>query len=106
MARSVILNLHICRRQEYAVVIEDRTLHGEEEIIMNILNQIDKIDGLLLGKGGQSKDSLISLAQTNSAGLGLAGKVTWNQTSPWAMTNDSDFDGIPDALDNTLGPGA
>lgn len=43
-------------------------------------------------------------------GLGLAGGPNltppWDQRAPWAMSNDFDHDGIPDALDFYVGPGA
>ena len=33
-------------------------------------------------------------------------KVPWDQHSPYALKRDSDHDGISDALDNHVGPGA
>lgn len=30
----------------------------------------------------------------------------WTHNNPWDLENDSDFDGIPDALDYHVGPGA
>ena len=30
----------------------------------------------------------------------------WTHNNPWDLENDSDFDGIPDATDYHVGPGA
>ena len=39
----------------------------------------------------------------SSGGVGL---VSWQQNTAWALNHDFDGDGIVDALDNYLGPGA
>lgn len=47
---------------------------------------------------------------TTTEGLGFAGGPNltppWSTNAAWAMKTDSDFDGIPDALDFYPGPGA
>lgn len=46
-------------------------------------------------------------SSNNEMGAAFAGAgVHWNQTAPWAMKQDFDHDGIPDALDRHMGPGA
>ena len=46
-------------------------------------------------------------SSNNEMGAAFAGAgVPWNQTAPWAMKQDFDHDGIPDALDRHMGPGA
>ena len=43
---------------------------------------------------------------TAPAQLSHGWHVPWQQITPDAMTHDVDGDGIPDALDNRIGPGA
>ena len=44
--------------------------------------------------------------QSSPAALSSSWHVPWQQITPDAMQHDVDGDGIPDALDNHVGPGA
>jgi hypothetical protein len=77
---------------------------------MNLFEQLEAIDEFVEKKriGEAGKILFESSGSSTNAGMGISASSHpfWDQTSPWAMHTDSDFDGIPDALDNHFGPGA
>ena len=54
-----------------------------------------------------SNTMLAYLGKASGGAFGTAlSSVTWSRNSPWAMNQDFDGDGIPDALDGYYGQGA
>ncbi|MCP4607003.1 MAG: hypothetical protein GY847_41905 [Proteobacteria bacterium] len=74
---------------------------------MTIFDQIEKIDEYIDQRRFQESEDVLLASGGGAAGFGFSAgsNVPWNQTSPWATSKDSDFDGIPDALDDHRGPG-
>ena len=81
---------------------------------MNIFEQLGKIDEYIeKTKLQEAQDILLAGGMNSGLGIGFSGnhpmlgaKVPWQHNNPWDMQRDSDFDGIPDALDYHQGPGA
>ena len=75
---------------------------------MNIVEQLMLIDELIeqMRQKETSKIQQVIDSGGPSMGFSLNMHGLWDRTSPWSLKQVSDFDGIPDALDNTLGPGA
>ncbi|WP_343338827.1 hypothetical protein TPELB_10240 [Terrisporobacter petrolearius] len=75
---------------------------------MNIIQHILIIDDKLENSNDKKfVDSLYDFDDSNDFGLNFSSNsVPWSQNTPWAMQQDFDHDGIPDALDNYFGMGA
>lgn len=81
---------------------------------MNILEQLEKIDEYIeKRKYLEAEDILLASDMGSEIGKGFSNtrpifgeRVPWQHNNPWDMQMDSDFDGIPDALDYHQGPGA
>jgi len=77
---------------------------------MGILSQLELIDEYIENRKYQeSEDILLSEGMGTGSFFGKnfnPNKVPYSQNAPWSMENDFDNDGIPDALDNHIGPGA
>ena len=81
---------------------------------MNIFEQLEKIDEYIEKRRYQeAEDILLASGMGSEMGMGFSRthpifgeRVPWQHDTPWAMQHDSDFDGIPDALDYHQGPGA
>lgn len=74
---------------------------------MNIIQHILVIDDKLENNNKNFIDSIYDFDDLNDLGLNFSSNsVPWSQNTPWAMQQDFDNDGIPDALDNYFGMGA
>ena len=74
---------------------------------MNIIEHLILIDNIMDKKTKAEYEYHYFMLNNSSAlqGMGFAG-VPWSQNTPWSVNQDTDHDGIPDALDNHLGWGA
>ena len=70
--------------------------------IRNVFDHVDVIDELA-ETTPHAEDTLFGAVASSGAGMGL---VPWSKGGSWAVEHDSDFDGIPDAFDDHVGPGA
>lgn len=76
---------------------------------MKLIKQLNNIDSIIKEKQKLlEKDALFNVGGSSTSGLGFSGNVgnvPWNSHAPWAVTQDSDGDGVPDAFDKIYGPG-
>lgn len=74
---------------------------------MNILEHLGAIDGLIERReDGERSDFLMAIGGGGVNGLGFSSGTTWDPATPWAARQDTDRDGVVDALDNSWGAGA
>lgn len=72
---------------------------------MKLLQQINAIDEYVDRRRFQeSEDVLLASGGGVTGGLGFSGggHVQWSQNTGWTTKPDSDFDGIPDDVDNNF----
>lgn len=70
----------------------------------SLLTHVLLVDDLV-SSGSLSAESDVSTLNGAAAGAAIA-PVPWQSGGPWAVTNDTDLDGVPDAFDHFFGPGA
>lgn len=68
---------------------------------MNIFEHILEIENI---ESFEENSMHLFKADLNSSILSK--QAYWTHNNPWDLENDSDFDGISDALDYHVGPGA
>ena len=68
---------------------------------MNIFEHMNQIDNL-----NQEAANYIFYDSDSAENAVFTKQAYWTHNNPWDLQNDSDFDGISDALDYHVGPGA
>lgn len=80
---------------------------------MRLLELMDLLGGGRAGDraarpGHLGQDAVGTTASQGGAGFASSSghQVPWDQHAPWSTRNDTDGDGVIDALDTIFGPGA
>ena len=77
---------------------------------LQIFYHLEKIiEYVAFRKSQELSELALSAGDFSHAGMGFNSQgshLPYSQTAPWAMQRDFDHDGIPDALDDHIGPGA
>ena len=69
---------------------------------MNIFEHMNQIDNI----NQEDTNYVFYDSNNNSDNLIMTKQAFWTHNNPWDLENDSDFDGISDAMDYHVGPGA